>query len=182
MFTQETDIQAHQPKWRLRPRPRKTVTVIHIFTSVALLGEVWVLVALDLYATLAADAQLAYAAYRPMLVLVFAGGIPFSLTALVAGIALAVTSRWGLLRHYWVFAKLLLLIAVICLGMLLFQPAAMAAIIEAGSLSSGRQWQQVSIVATQLRLLVTATTLSVFKPKGRIMWSLRRVADRSEQA
>lgn len=70
------------------PRGRKIVTVLHIVTSVALLGEVWALVALNIYATVAADAELAHSAYRLMEVLVFAGGIPLSITALIAGVML----------------------------------------------------------------------------------------------
>ena len=38
--------------------------VLHIVASVALLGEVWALVALNVYATVAADAQLVQAAYN----------------------------------------------------------------------------------------------------------------------
>lgn len=155
---------------RLRPRSRKTILVIHIAASVALLGEVWVLVALNLYATLAAGAELAYAAYRLMGVLVFAGGIPLSMTALVTGVALALGSHWGLARHYWVFGKLLLLVGVICLGMFLFQPEAMAAAMAEGATSDGQQWRQVFVVVTQLLMLVAATGLSVFKPKRRIGW------------
>lgn len=165
---------------RLRPRARKTITVVHIIASVSLLGEVWALVALNLYSTLAADTELAHAAYRLMAVLVFAGGIPLSMTALATGITLALGSHWGLARHYWVFGKLLLLIAVICLGMFLFQPSVVAAAFEAGSPSDGQQWRQVCVVAAQLLLLVTATTLSVFKPKGRIGWWSRQANSRSE--
>lgn len=153
---------------RLRPRPRKTIVVIHVIASVALLGEVWGLVALNLYATTTADRELAHAAYRLMEVLVFAGGIPLSMIALISGIVLAVGSHWGLVRHYWVFAKLLLLIAVILVGMFLFQPLAMASAFEAGTQTETQQWRQVAVVATQVIMLVTATALSVFKPKGRI--------------
>ncbi|AYY12601.1 hypothetical protein EF847_07660 [Actinobacteria bacterium YIM 96077] len=168
--------RSRPPTNRLRPHTRKTILVIHVIASVALLGEVWTLVALNLYSTLAADNELARAAYQLMDVLVFAGGIPLSMTALVTGVALALGSHWGLVRHYWVFAKLLLLIAVICLGMFLFQPGVMAQAIEQGSESDTQQWRQVLVVTAQLIMLVTATTLSVFKPKGRIGWRSQRAA------
>jgi hypothetical protein len=144
--------------------------------SVALLGEVWGLVALNLYATatIDSDRELARSAYRLMEVLVFAGGIPLSLLALVTGVVLAVTSHWGLVRHYWVFTKLLLLIAVILSGMLLFQPAPTAAAIADGSVSDGQQVRQVAVVAVQLGMLGTATVLAVFKPRRRIGWWPRR--------
>ncbi|MGI5201951.1 hypothetical protein ACQEU6_10265 [Spirillospora sp. CA-108201] len=57
--------------WRPGPPVRKTVTVVHVVASVALLGEVWGLVLLNLTATLTADRVLAHSAYRLMGVLVF---------------------------------------------------------------------------------------------------------------
>lgn len=153
---------------RLSPRGRKIVTVVHIVSSVALLGEVWALVALNSYATLTADLELARSAYRLMALLVFAGGIPLSLTALIAGVTLAWGTHWGLLRHYWIVAKLVLLLAVILGGMVMFQPAAMAEAMANGTLTVTEQWRQVTVVAAQLVMLVSATVLSVFKPKGRI--------------
>ena len=144
-------------RWRLSPRGRKIVMVLHIVTSVALLGELWALVALNIYATVAADGELANSAYRLMEVLVFAGGIPLSMTALIAGVTLALGTHWGLLRHYWIFVKLLLLIAVIVCGMVLFQPGPMAEATATGTQTTTEQWRQVAVVAAQLVMLVSAT-------------------------
>ncbi|TDD85743.1 DUF2269 family protein [Actinomadura darangshiensis] len=161
--------------WRPSPPVRKTITVVHVVASVALLGEVWGLVLLNLTATLTGDGALAHAAYRLMNVLIFGGGIPLSLTSLASGVALATGSPWGLARHYWVFAKLLLNIAVILAGMLLFTPDAMADASAGGADPSARdQWWQVAVVSCQLAMLLTAATLSVFKPRGRIRWRRAR--------
>jgi uncharacterized membrane protein len=158
-------------RWRPRPATRKLLTVVHVVSSVALVGEVWGLVLLNLTATLTADGTLANSAYRLMGVLVFGGGIPLSLTALASGIALALGSRWGLARHYWVFAKLLLLIGVILAGMLLFTPEGMADATAGGAAPpAGRGWWQVAVVSGQFSMLLTATALSVFKPRRRITW------------
>ncbi|MFF4620731.1 hypothetical protein [Nonomuraea jabiensis] len=149
----------------MRPGIRKTVTVIHVIASVALVGEVWGLVVLNTAAALTKDAGLAHAAYRLMPALVFAGGIPLSLIALISGITLGLTSHWGLFRYYWVAAKLVLLVAVICVGMFLFDPEGMAA---ATTLPATRQWGQVAALGTQIAMLMTATTLSVFKPRRKL--------------
>ncbi|NDU73678.1 DUF2269 family protein [Actinomadura sp. DSM 109109] len=155
--------------WWPGPRIRKTVTVVHVVSSVALLGEVWGLVLLNLTATLTADGTLAHSAYRLMGVLVFGGGIPLSLTALATGVALATGSPWGLARHYWVLAKLVLLVLVVLAGMLLFTPEALADATAGGAApDAGRQWEQVAVVSCQLAMLITATALSVFKPRGRV--------------
>ncbi|HEX4816445.1 MAG TPA: hypothetical protein VFV66_27205 [Nonomuraea sp.] len=160
------------------PRIRKTVLVIHIVVSVALVGEVWGLVALNTAATLTKDLELAHAAYRLMPVLVFAGGIPLSMTALVTGIVLGLGSHWGLFRYYWVTIKLVLLVAVICVGMFLFDPTGMAAVIEGGQADGARQWGQVVVLGTQIVMLLVSTALSVFKPR----WKLRRGLERRQEA
>ncbi|GAA3544285.1 hypothetical protein GCM10022419_025620 [Nonomuraea rosea] len=153
----------------MRPPIRKTVVVIHIVVSVALLGEVWGLVVLNTAAALTKDLALAHAAYRLMPALVFAGGIPLSLTALATGCALALTSHWGLFRYYWTAAKLVLLVIVICLGMFLFDPEGMAAATEGGrAVAATRQWGQVAVLGTQIVLLMTAAALSVCKPRGKL--------------
>ena len=148
---------------RLRPWLRKTVLVVHIAGSVALLGEVWALVVLNTLAT-TGEIPLARGAYKLMSTLVFAGGIPLSMISLITGILLATTSHWGLLRHFWVMAKLTLLILVICVGMFLFDPGGMAV---APLPSPTMQWGQVAAVSAQVVMLVTATCLSVFKPGKR---------------
>lgn len=133
---------------RLRSRaPRKALLVLHIVTSVALLGEVWGLVVLNITATLANDPRLAESAYQLMTRLVFLGGIPLSLIGLVTGVVLALTSPWGLVRHYWVFVKFLLLIAVICVGMFLFSPESSTTAVADGTLTPARQWEQVAAPA-----------------------------------
>jgi hypothetical protein len=153
----------------MRPRIRRTVLVVHIVASVALLGEVWGLAALNTAATLTDDAGLAHAAYRLMPVLVFAGGIPLSLTALISGVVLGLGGHWGLFRYYWVTIKLVLTVAVICAGMFLFDPEAMAAATEGPRPADAtRQWQQVAVLGTQIAMLLTATALSVFKPRRRL--------------
>ena len=173
MSTVQTRPAAAGQRWRPGPPVRKTITVVHVVASVALLGEVWGLVLLNLTATLTEDATLAHSAYRLMGVLVFGGGIPLSLTALASGIALATGSSWGLARHYWVLAKLVLLIAVILAGMPLFTPEAMADATAGGAVPSGRRWEQVAVVSCQLVMLLTATALSVFKPRGRVRRRVR---------
>jgi hypothetical protein len=154
------------------PRIRKTVMVIHIVVSVALLGEVWGLVVLNTAAALTKDLELAHAAYRLMPALVFAGGIPLSLAALISGITLALTSHWRLFRYYWTAAKLVLLVAVICVGMFLFDPEGMAtATAGPTAAASGRQWGQVALLGTQIVMLMTATALSVFKPRRKLRYA-----------
>ncbi len=165
----------------MRPRMRKTIVVIHVIASVALVGEVWGLVVLNTAARLAKDPALTHSAYQLMAPLVFAGGIPLSLIALISGITLGLTSHWGLFRHYWVAAKLVLLLAVVGVGMFLVDPEGMAAATSGGrSVTEARQWAQVAALGLQIAMLMTATALSVFKPRRGIRaatWPSGVVAD-----
>ena len=148
---------------RLSPHVRKPLLFLHVITSVGLFGEVWVLVVLNVTALTADDGEPARAAYRLMSVLVFAGGIPLSMAALVTGLVLALGSHWGLVRHAWVFAKLLLLVGVVLAGMFLFTPELLA---EAGPpYSEAAQRSQVAVVSVQAVMLLAATALSVYKPR-----------------
>lgn len=173
---------AQMSSW-LRPgsSARKALLVLHVVSSVALLGEVWGLVVLNLTATLTDDAGLARAAYQLMGRLIFAGGIPLSLSGLATGVVLALTSRWGLLRHYWVFTKFVLLIGVIVIGMFLFDPAGLAAASPDGP-AVADQWKAVAAVGSQVVMLVTATTLSVFKPRRRTPLGRRTLVNRPSPA
>lgn len=158
---------ADGPDWRLRPGWRKAVLFVHITSSVALVGEVWGLVVLNLTATLTDDHQLALSAYRLMEALVFSGGAPLSLVALASGVTLGMTSRWGVLRHWWVLTKLVLLVATVAAGIALFDPRALAA--GAPDLPApAQQWQAVVVTGAQLAMLLTAVAVAVWRPGGRI--------------
>ncbi|MEQ4715713.1 hypothetical protein [Nonomuraea sp. B19D2] len=63
--------------------------------------------------------------------LVLAGGIPLSLTALITGITLGLTSHWGLFRYY------------------------------------------IAALGTQIAMLMTATTLSVYSRTATSPWPSR---------
>jgi hypothetical protein len=148
-------------------RGRVVLTVVHVAASVALLGEVWGLTVLNLVATRTDDLTLARSAYRLMTPMIFGGGIPLSLTALATGLTLALGTHWGLTKHAWILGKLLLLIATILVGMLLLNPEGMATAIQAPVRPRTDQWTQVELLGIQLLMLITATTLSVVKPRRR---------------
>lgn len=149
---------------RLRPVVRRPLLLAHVVVSVGLLGQGWVLIVLNLIALTTDDGALARSAYRLMEVLVFTGGIPLSLLSLVTGLVLAPAGPWGLFRHTWVFAKLLLLIGVVLVGTFLATPDVLAA--HGPPYPDALQWPQVAVSAAQATMLLAATALSVYRPRG----------------
>lgn len=153
------------PRFRLAPRTRKAVVVLHVIASVALLGQVWVNMVLALFAMATSDAGAARVAYTFLQLFVFSSAIPFTMLSLLTGVVLGVGSKWGVLRYRWVSAKLVLLVLTVLIGMTVQGPL-LEQLVAAPS--PGVRWAHAATTGLQLVLLVVATWLSVFKPGGRI--------------
>lgn len=150
------------PQFRLAPRARKAIVVLHVISSVAILG-VWVNVVLAVIAMRAPGS--ARAAYSFMQDLVYASAAPLSVLALVSGVVLSLGTKWGVLRFRWVTAKLVLLLLVVLAGITIQGPLLDQL---SAAPSPAAQVANVAVTATQFVLLAVATWLSVFKPGGRI--------------
>ncbi|MGH3917598.1 MAG: hypothetical protein ACRDSG_00880, partial [Pseudonocardiaceae bacterium] len=151
------------PQLRIASRTRKAVLVLHVISSVAILGQVWVNAVLAMIAIRTPD--MARAAYSFMQGLVFASAAPLSVLSLVSGVALGLGTKWGVLRFRWVTAKLVLLLVTVLSGITIQGPL-LEQLLAAPS--STAQWANLAATAMQFVLLAAATWLSVFKPGGRI--------------
>ena len=78
---------------RLRPRVRRAVLTLHIVASVGLLGDVAVIVAINVRAATTSDAQLAASAYELLSIFPVLFGIPLSLTSYAGDRARGVQTR-----------------------------------------------------------------------------------------
>ena len=89
------------------PRLRKVVLTTHVVFAVGWIGAVAGYLVLAVAASTSDSVETVRAAFIAMELLYFAL-IPLAATALVTGVAQALGTNWGLLRHYWVVAKFLL--------------------------------------------------------------------------
>ena len=101
--------------------------------------------------------------------------VPMSFGSLATGVIVSVSTPWGLYKHYWVIAKLLL--TLLATGLLLlhqFEVVSAAAERVLGAApgafpNAGRLGSQLIVEASLAVIaLFTATALAVFKPKGSI--------------
>ena len=148
---------------RMSQPVRRAVLTVHIIASVGLLGDCAAVLAINLRAATTGDPGLAAASYELLAMFGVVFGIPLSMTALASGLALGVGTKWGVLRHRWVTAKLLVLLSVILVGALVIGPATAA-------MRDGRGGEQALLIvasAYDVLALSVATGLSVFKPGGR---------------
>lgn len=150
--------------WRLSPGWRKGVLTAHVVLSVGWIGLAVSLIAL-------AAAGLGSGETWPYRAVGLLGGtflLPLSLSAFLTGVLLSLGTKWGLVRYYWVAAKLFATIALVVAGQLALGRFIATAAERAAGDQVGEVGQRVldgSIA--NLVLLVVLTVLSVYKPWGR---------------
>jgi hypothetical protein len=150
---------------------RRTILTIHIASGVALLGTSAGLAITAVRAATRSDSEQAHTIYELMRLLTYSLGIPLSFIALISGLLLAISSKWGVVRYWWVTAKLAFLVATILVGALLTGPSidTMLGVTKPGFPGDDRaQWTLVAAVGGQIAMVLSATALAVFKPGGRV--------------
>lgn len=158
------------------PMLRNAILTVHVATSVGLLGAVAGFLALALIGLNSDSPHLvrsAYAAMQPLTTIVI---VPLAFAALLIGVLQSLCTRWGLFRHYWVVAKLLLSILIIVVLLLQLESigrlAEVAAVraLEAADLPQTRLSVAVHAGAGLIALLLPLV-LSIFKPRGTTMFA-----------
>ena len=157
----------------MNPALRRLALVVHVTASVGWFGAVVVFLALAVAALNSDDATFVRAAYVAM---EFSGWyviVPFSLAALATGIVQSCITEWGVFRHYWVVIKWLLTIGATALLPLHLRIASRLSATAGQSATrfdelQGLRVQIAGDAAAALVVLAAATTLSVYKPWGRI--------------
>ena len=164
----------------MSPQVRKFALTAHVASSVGWLGAVTSFLVLAVASLVSDDAHLVRGAYLTMEVTGWYVLVPLSLASLVTGLVQSLGTRWGLFRHYWVLAKLLinvfatlvLLLYTSTLGSLA-DVAADTTLSDAGLLQS-RGPSALIHAGGALVLLLAATVLSVYKPAGMTRYGQRK--------
>lgn len=165
--------------WRLPPRLRKSILWLHIVSGIGWMGLDVGLFLLLMTGLTTADGALAAACYRAVAVIVPVAVPTLSLGMLLTGLLLGWGTTWGLLRYWWVFAKLVMGIVLTVLVFVALVPgvndlptadstvSAEAVRDTIGEATTGLLFPPV-VSFTMLRI---AAVLSIFKPWGRTPWT-----------
>ncbi|MFN2557698.1 MAG: DUF2269 domain-containing protein [Nitriliruptorales bacterium] len=160
------------------PRLRKTALTAHVTSSVGWLGAVAAFLALAIVGWTSQDAETVRGAYLVMEPAAWVVLVPLSLASLLTGLVSSLGTTWGLFRHYWVLFKLLINV-VATIVLLLYLPTFrfMASLAADPSTELGvvRSPSPALHAALALLLLLVATVLGVFKPRGMTGYGRRRV-------
>ncbi|MEX2126210.1 MAG: hypothetical protein WD795_20125 [Woeseia sp.] len=163
----------------MTPSLRKFALTGHIASSVGLLGSIAAFLALALAGLTAQEAQIVRASYLAMDLTARFVIVPLALASLLTGLIQSLCTSWGLFRHYWIFAKLLLTAfatAVLLAKLELIGYAARLAaesVLPRADLRAAGMELAVHAAGGLLVLLVPAV-LSVYKPWGLTPYGRRK--------
>lgn len=147
---------------RLSRGVRRFALVVHIVSSVAWMGGSAVLFVLGA-AVLTGDADPAWAYPAASLVgntLV----VPLSLTALATGLIIALGTRWGLFRHWWVTVKLATTALMVVLNLVLLTPGLREVAELGAAVPEASRAQMFFGPSVSFTMLAINVVLSVYKP------------------
>lgn len=159
--------------FRLTGRARKTFLLLHILSAGAWFGIDVVLAVLVFTALGTDDTDVVVTCLRALELFAVWPMLAASLTCLVTGVVLGLGSKYGLLRYWWVAAKLVINVGMSALILFALRSGIGDAARYADRLAAG---DPTAVLPGDLifppivspTLLLIAFVLSVFKPWGRI--------------
>ena len=165
---------------------RKLVLLAHITFSVGWIGAVAGFLALVITGLTSQNVEMVRAVYPAMELTARFVIVPLAIASLLSGVIQSLSTPWGLFRHYWVVAKLLLTVfatVVLLKKMPLIGYAAHRAaetpLPSAALRSTG--FPLLIHAAGGILILLVITTLSVYKPWGLTLYGRRKQHERRYQ-
>ena len=163
----------------LTPPLRKALLTTHVLSSVGWLGAVASFLVLATVGLESTRAETVRGAYLAMDVLTWSLIVPLCVASLTTGILQSLGTPWGLLRHYWVIAKLALTVVATFVLLMHTRPIGVVATHAAAAalLSTDLRAVRVQLIgdaAAALLVLFATTVLSVYKPRGMTRYGWRR--------
>lgn len=153
----------------MAPKIRKFMLVSHITFSVSWIGAVVCFLVFAISGLNNTDAQVLSSNYYAMNLIAQFVIVPLAFATLISGIVQGLGTNWGLIQHYWVVAKLSITVVstvVLLLKLRLINELASAGLDIGNPLFSQARLELIVHAAGGILLLIIATVLSVYKPKG----------------
>jgi hypothetical protein len=171
----------------MTPSLRKLTLTAHVTSSVGWMGAVACFLALAIVGLTGREDHAVRAAYVAMQVTTWAVIVPLCLASLLTGLIESLATPWGLFRHYWVLAKLALTALATVVLLMHTQPIGVLAHAAAQATFASADLQSTRIqllvdAAAALFVLLLATVLAIYKPRGMTRYGWRRNHERRPAA
>jgi hypothetical protein len=164
----------------MTPRLRRLGLTAHVVCSVGWIGGVASSLVLAVVGLTSRDAQMVRASYLTLLPIGRFVLVPLSLASLLTGLIQSLGTRWGLFRHYWVVMKLLMNVFATVVLLMYMQTLVYLAVqasnpkLPGGTLLALRNPSPVLHAGAAVLLLLVATVLAIYKPRGVTPYGLRK--------
>lgn len=171
----------------MSPPVRRLALTAHVSASVGWMGAVAVFLALALVGLFSPDVFAVRAAYASTDVATWYVIVPMCIAALLTGLVQSLGTPWGLVRHYWVLAKLGLTVIATVLLLLHTGPIGTVAAFAASSILTATDLPQLRVqlvgdASAAIFVLLLTTILSIYKPWGPTPYGRRVEADSGASA
>jgi hypothetical protein len=160
------------------PALRKFVLAVHLTVSVGWVGAVAAYIPFDVATIAARDAQATRAAYLAMESISRSVIVPLALASLLTGLVVALGTKWGLFRHYWVLISLVL--TTLATAVLLIERRTISALADMAAdptMSGAALREMPSTLLHSLGgtvVLVVVLVLNIYKPRGMTRYGWRK--------
>lgn len=163
------------------PALRKFALAIHLTTSVGWIGAVAGYLALDVTVATSGDPSVLHAAWVSMGLIASWAILPLAFASLLTGMVMALGTKWGLFRHWWVFISFLLTVGAT--GVLLSEARV---IIESAAMAADPTTSTDQLLAMPstlphsvggLVVLLAVQVLNVYKPHGLTPYGWRKLQE-----
>lgn len=172
----------------MAPLLRKISLTVHVTSSVGWFGATAGFLALAVTGVTSSDVQVVRAVYVATDVVAWFVVVPLSVTSLLTGLIHSLGTSWGLVRHYWILAKLGL--NVLATIVLLLHTQLISDMADEVATATTRRLlgaeleemrnQLVNIAIGGLVILLVAIVLAVFKPRGMTPYGQRKQQQRKQ--
>ncbi len=160
----------------MSPGLRKAALAAHVTVSVGWIGTVVAYLALGVAATTSRDVQTVRGAWIAMELTGWYVILPLAVASVITGLVMALGTRWGLFRHYWVlFSFVLTLLATVVLG--LHMPSVSSSADIARNSEGATLYDlggDLLHPGIGLLVLLVIQVLNVYKPRGMTQYGRRK--------
>jgi hypothetical protein len=160
----------------MRPGVRKFALITHLTFSVGWIGAVIAYLALGIAAVTSKDVQTVRAAWTAMELTGWYVIVPLALASLVTGLVMALGTKWGLFRHYWVLISFVL--TIFSTAVLLLHMPTVGSMADVAEEAEGARLEALGgdllHPGIGLVVLFVIQTLNVYKPPGMTRYGWRK--------
>jgi len=164
----------------MAPRLRKFALSAHLTFSVGWIGAVLAYLALGVGAVTSQDVQTVRAAWIAMELIGWFVVVPLALASLLSGLVMALGTKWGLFRHYWVLFSFAL--TVFATVVLLLHMPTVSLIAEEAQKAEGASLDGLGgdllHPGIGLLVLLVIQVLNLYKPPGMTRYGWRKHQER----